>query len=266
MHTSVVIPLDGCENTRDLGGMVTADGRRIKTKRLLRSDKLSDLTEKDINLLSNEYSLKYIIDMRTAAEKQMQPDKAVPGSELIELPIFDESVNGVTHEKRASVVPVGKDMKNAVPSPDMMKNAYRRMVSEEYSMAQYRKFFELLLSNEEGSVLWHCAMGKDRAGMAAVLTLSALGVERESIIKDYLLTNELCQNHISHIVSMVMKNVGDKIDEATCIRSFSACEDYLMCALDIIDNTHGGMDAFLENKMGLTPALREKLKTMYLEA
>ncbi len=265
MRTSSLVPLEGSENTRDLGGIVTADGHRIKYKRLLRSGMLSNLSDKDIDFLRNEYALRYDLDMRASAEKKMQPDREIEGAQYVDLPIFDESVSGITHEKRASVVPAGKDMKSAVPHPDTMKAAYVRMVSEEYSIAQYRRFFEILLSNEEGSVLWHCAMGKDRAGMASVLILSALGVERDAIVEDYLLTNKYCNERIMHIVSMVMKNLGDKIDEQTCIEAFSAREEYLSCALGIIDEKHGGMDAFLENQMGLTPPLREKLKAMYLE-
>jgi len=265
MRRSTVLPIEGCENVRDLGGILTADGRRIKSKRLLRSGKLSDLTDKDISLLRDEYSLRYILDLRASVEKKMQPDKEVEGAQYIYLPVFDESIDGITHEKRASVVPSGKDLKSAVPHPDIMKGAYERMVSEEFSISQYRRFFEILLSNEEGSVLWHCSMGKDRAGMGTVLVLSALGVDKCVILEDYLYTNEICKERIMRIVSQVMANLGDKIDEETCIQAFSAREEYLKCALDIVTERYGGMESFLEKQMGLTSQLKEKLKSMYLE-
>ena len=68
-----------------------------------------------------------------------------------------------------------------------MRSLYPIMVSVEHSVQHYRKFFEILLRHEEGALLYHCTMGKDRVGTATALILSALGVPRETIYADYLI-------------------------------------------------------------------------------
>ena len=47
------------------------------------------------------------------------------------------------------------------------------------------------METDKTPLMFHCTAGKDRAGFAAALFLAALGVERETIIEDYMLTNEL---------------------------------------------------------------------------
>ena len=51
----------------------------------------------------------------------------------------------------------------------------------------YKQFFDILLDQEEGAILWHCSEGKDRTGLASLLILHALGVPPETIMEDYLL-------------------------------------------------------------------------------
>ena len=68
------IPLCGVENTRDLGGFETTDGRKIKKHRLIRSGELAKLTKGDIEKLKNEYNLKIVIDLRTDMEIEHKPD------------------------------------------------------------------------------------------------------------------------------------------------------------------------------------------------
>lgn len=52
------------------------------------------------------------------------------------------------------------------------------------------KIFDILLANQDGSVLWHCTAGKDRAGFGTALVLSALGVDKNTVIDDYMLSNK----------------------------------------------------------------------------
>lgn len=69
-----------------------------------------------------------------------------------------------------------------------MAGLYRAMMQSESALAAYRDFFDLLLAGPQ-TLLWHCSAGKDRAGIAAALVLCALGVSRQEIMEDYLLTN-----------------------------------------------------------------------------
>ncbi len=257
------IPLEGVDNARDLGGFETADGYVIRRRRLIRSSKLSDVTGNDERILVGDYDLRKVIDFRASVEKRQSPDVRIPGTEYIELPVFEELISGITHEKRASVLPEGKDGLASL-HPDQMKKAYRRMVEDEYSRNQYRKFFDVLLDNEEGAVLWHCTMGKDRAGLATVLLLSALGVSKEDILSDYVMTNTYCAGRVDRIVAEVLSRTEGLLDPVTCREFFSAKPEYIDEALSIIDENFGSVGEFLSAEMGLSAPRLIKLRDMYL--
>ena len=59
------IQLTGADNARDLGGIRTADGAVIRKGYLIRSNRLSRITKKDIQILKDQYHLHKIIDLRT---------------------------------------------------------------------------------------------------------------------------------------------------------------------------------------------------------
>ena len=78
------IHLEGADNARDLGGLKTTEGAVIREKKLIRSNRLSKLTQNDMNLLSNEYHLHKILDLRTPMEVEQEADR----SKLYEYSIF----------------------------------------------------------------------------------------------------------------------------------------------------------------------------------
>ena len=67
------IPFEGLRNTRDLGGMPTADGRTIAPAKLLRSGALHKASEQDLARLVGDYDLAGVIDFRTQLERDKEP-------------------------------------------------------------------------------------------------------------------------------------------------------------------------------------------------
>lgn len=63
------------------------------------------------------------------------------------------------------------------------------LVTDPLCISRYRKLFSLLQNEENIPLMFHCSAGKDRTGMAAALVLSSLGVDEETILDDYLLSN-----------------------------------------------------------------------------
>lgn len=93
------IPLEGLHNTRDLGGFETADGRKIRPRRLIRSGQLSGMTEKDKQVLTEDYGLRTDVDFRTGQERTEAPDPRLPGVAYVENPILSDQAIGITREK-----------------------------------------------------------------------------------------------------------------------------------------------------------------------
>ena len=67
------------------------------------------------------------------------------------------------------------------------RQSYPRLLTQFNS--QYRRMFGELLAGH-APLAFNCSAGKDRTGIAAALLLTALGVPREGVIADYMLSNQ----------------------------------------------------------------------------
>ena len=85
------VPLEGAANFRDLGGYATEDGRSVKWGQLYRADALGDLSDGDLETLS-ELGIRLVCDFRSPAEVENAPDRLPSANppEVLALPIFDE--------------------------------------------------------------------------------------------------------------------------------------------------------------------------------
>lgn len=167
------IEFEGLPNTRDLGGLPSVDGRFVKRARLLRSGALARATERDLKVLADEFDLRTVVDLRTEEERREHPD---PEDALLDVrfrdaPVLSASTFGVTHE--GGILSALKALRAVQKNPaGMMMDVYARMVLDEQSQRGFSQFFQDVLAAEQGAVLWHCTIGKDRAGLADKLDAS----------------------------------------------------------------------------------------------
>ena len=262
------IPLEGPQNVRDLGGFVMSDGRRIRQGRLIRSCELARLTDNDKKVLVNEHHLCTIVDFRTELEKNQMPDPEMPGVDYLWIPVLDESMLGITKEEGAdqdTVAQLSIQMKTGqLTTESFMKKLYRDIVLSRHAAEAYHRFFEILLNKAEGAVLWHCSAGKDRAGMAAMLVLTALGAPRELIIEDYLMVNVFLRENIEHNRRMIIEKTGDTSLADSMTGLFSVERTYAEYVFSVMEEQYGTAEAYLEKMIGVTLADCRKLKEMYL--
>ena len=263
------IELEGISNARDLGGLVGHGGRKIKFGRLIRSDNLSPATPNDCEKL-HKYGLKAVVDFRTDDEVKASPDKAVTGASWIHCPILKSLTTGITRKETKKASCLAEILLNfsselGAKGKSWLASLYIPLVSDEFCLNGYRTFLNTLRENRGGAVLYHCSAGKDRVGMGTAIILSALGVCREDIIKDYLLTNESYAAVINEAKALgVERGVEQEIIDT--IEPLSGVDiSYINTAFDVIDNTHGGIDAFLKNQLGLDNSFLEDLRSNYLE-
>ncbi len=264
------IALEGLYNTRDLGGIRTSDGQRIRPHRLIRSGQLAGMTQKDAGVLRKEYDLCTIVDFRTEKEKEENPDPVPEGVAYVEIPILDELSVGITRdresEKRMLKLLAEKLDSGVDAAAEYMQGLYRSMVKQEYCRRQYRRFFDVLLEQERGAVLWHCSAGKDRVGVGTAFLLWALDVPEETIYEDYRLVNELTGAVVDKELARIRARIPDE-RLLECLRSLMQVQDsYLRSVQNEILADYGSMDAFLEREMGLDREARTRLREKYLEA
>ena len=260
------IQAEGLFNTRDLGEMRTADGRKIRSGLLFRSGMLAPATENDLTFLRS-LGLTRIIDFRAPEEIQSKPDPEIAGAEKYFLPADDNLGVGLRRDEEAERQLIEIVLDRVAADPDYaveyMQDMYRRLASSPHSVSVYRNFIHLVLENETGVTLWHCTAGKDRAGFASVIVEKILGVDDEVILADYLYTNECMEDELNRILVM-LKNQPRALPEKALRQLFGAESSYFYALYDAINDVHGGWDAFLKNGLSIGESEIRRLRDRYL--
>ncbi len=170
-----LIKLDGTVNFRDAGGYRTAHGHWVKMGEIYRSDALDKLTAADLAKL-RRLGIRVDYDLRMSSERAAAPDRVPAGTSYVVADVLAGSDTFVTMPKTEA---------EAVA---MMVDGEKFMVSGESAKAAYGTVFEDLVQGD--GVLFHCTAGKDRTGWANAALLTALGVPRETVMSDYLASND----------------------------------------------------------------------------
>lgn len=263
---SKLLKLENLNNTRDLGGMETADGRRIRDGRLFRSGHLQKASEKDIQTLA-AYDIGMIVDFRSSKENQEQPDPQVGTARYIHLPAEDEQLLGIERdsesEKSFADILIDRVVENPDYAKEYMCGMYRRFISNAYTAGQYRKFVKLVGECKQ-PILWHCTAGKDRAGFASVIMEEILGVQRELIRQDYLETNTYIQEESDRLIEMFSKMYKGYYPKKEVRYFFSAEEAYLDALYNETEKVYGSFENYLKEALDVDEKMRERLKEKYL--
>ena len=185
-----LLPLEGAQNFRDLGGYVTDDGRRVRWGMLYRSDDLADLTRDDLRYVS-KLGINLVCDFRGAEERASEPSRLpeMNPPDVANLDIADDRFdpNAIETMIRARSV-------DGVDFGEMLVEGNRAFATR--FSPQYASMFERIAVPENLPTLVHCSGGKDRTGFASAIVLRALGVPEETVFEDYLLTNVYTANKI----------------------------------------------------------------------
>ena len=261
------------DNARELGGYRTRDGRRIKHGLLLRTAKLSNATAGDIDKLVNEYRLHTIIDFRMSAEAAAEPDPKIEGTERHNISIMNEME--LRKQREMMDMDPGdlmkdpiKGFKTALELKIVSDEMYINFLDNEAGKKGFEEFFRLLLDESpDRAVLWHCTSGKDRTGLAAVLLMSALGVDREVCMEDFLLTNEFNKDKIDQ--TRMFLNIALKPEDKHLLNDMLVVLDgvnerFMEKAIDFMDQKYGSVMGYINNELHITDSEIEELKEKYL--
>lgn len=261
----------GIENARQLGGYETADGRRVKRDVLLRTAKLSDAPSEELAALKDIYHLGVVVDFRTLAEREGAPDPEIDGVDNIVLDVLDEgsrtgagaAIAGIYEKGGAEPAEV---MLNIIRSGCVSERMYADMAFDPAAEKGFRDFFRILLENGgKKAVLWHCSGGKDRTGAAAVLLLLALGVNKETALRDFELTNEFLREKIAYMESRAAELTDDP-EEIAWVKDLTGVNrKYMEKLLDTLEEKYGSQERYLTEGLGLDRTELEQLREMYLE-
>lgn len=254
-HPPRVLPLQGASNFRDLGGYSGHRGRTTRWRRLFRSDHLAHLSEVDHAEL-RALGVSRALDFRGEAERAAAAYQ-LSGATYHALTIEPVVVQRMDELQRQ------RESITAERMAALMRELYRGLVNDHPH--RFAELFEHLLE-ADGPVVFHCTAGKDRTGLAAAFILSALGVSREDIVQDYLLTNDHFRPPRRSQTRAVPSIDSARLPDEALAVLWRVETGFLEAALQAIDADHGGMPRYLAQRLRLSPAALEALAHKYLMA
>ncbi|KIF71318.1 protein tyrosine phosphatase [Streptomyces sp. AcH 505] len=253
--------LTGVRNFRDVGGLPTTDGRRVRHGKLFRSGHLASAAAADAAFLAS-LGLHTVFDFRNSADLKLDgPDIELPGVRNVNIPLSDPA-DGAQFWR---LVRQGDlDQLRAILSEDRaaerMTGSYRSMPVER--AAELSRVLHALADDGLPALL-HCAAGKDRAGVTMAVTLLALGVDRDAIEEDYLKSNDPRRRYLVHRDDTSPTGRSAEVMELLS-PLFEARAAYLAAAFETIDTTWGSTDSYLAEGLSLAPETRERLRANLL--
>jgi protein-tyrosine phosphatase len=242
-----VIHLKGTSNTRDIGGYQTNDLRTLRWRQIIRSENLSRLTARDFQKLE-EIGVKTVIDLRTDKEHNQSPTvwQGDNPPRFYHFPVGDAHNDWFNAQRRM----MGRNRFTVKQALEHLVEGYR-MIAEE-GPPSYQKLMDVVLDQSNWPILIHCNAGKDRAGVATTLILEALGVDRETIMEEFLLTNEIGRTEEKAILlskeskkSSNGKRSGRGPSASAWFPIVGVKAEMLEAFYASVDEQYGSMDAFL---------------------
>ena len=252
---------------RDLGGIKNTDGEIVKPGVLYRTSELKKLSDDEKAIFLEDLKLGTVIDLRAPKEVSLAED-AFANSDVVSYHHIalcnDEENPAITKKNRIGILKIR--IKEDGGMTGHLIRLYRLIISSERSQKGFREIFDILLKNEEQkAIIWHCTQGKDRTGLVSALILFALGVSKETILKDYMRFNKWHR----------MKRVWIYMGMAIVFFSFRKAhgldaalktkKKYLLAAFDEIEQKYGSPMEYLKKQIGLTEEEILKLRQLYLQ-
>jgi protein-tyrosine phosphatase len=246
------LPIEGTLNFRELGGYRTTVGQVVRHGQVFRSDHLNDLTDASRAAIS-ALGIRTVVDLRFPAERASKPSRLPEGLRVVQT--HPDGMEAADHSGFIERIMRGevKDYTVADSNDD-----YRRMVNDGLGLVV--DTLSVIADPASGPVLFHCMAGKDRTGLAAAFTLRLLGVDDDTIRRDYLLTNPYRSAIRIEQMRPIVAAAGSTVERVKAM--FVANPESLDAAFDEVDR-NGGTEQFLFDR-GLNRDVPNELRASLL--
>jgi protein-tyrosine phosphatase len=238
------VTLDGAVNVRDIGGYRSAYGTEVTRGRVYRGDALSQLSNDDVSVLGS-LGITAVIDFRTPGEILVSgADRLPPGVWPVSLPVAGgdlgalyEIIASSDHGRQQAELGDGK-------AAALIAAINRGFVADPRQREAFGTALRLLCTPGQLPVLYHCSGGKDRAGWMTAIVLTALGVPRETVLRDYLLSNDFHRTGYQKLRFDLVK-AGIVADPELLRPVLEQRPSYLETAFGEADRRYGSFEDFV---------------------
>ncbi|MFI6500225.1 tyrosine-protein phosphatase [Nonomuraea typhae] len=244
-------------NLRDVGGLATADGRKVRTGLAFRSGALDRLDEHESRRLY-EAGIRTVCDMRTATERAEQPDRLADDTTYLVLDVQRSGGHGADIAALFTSPAAAEALRSPEAAEAFLVKVYRAFITTQDAHEAYA---DLMRALARPGTLFHCTAGKDRTGWGAALLLTLLGVDRENVLADYLASND----HLAAMAGVVYDLAAQHgIDRELVRPLMEVREVYLNAAFDQVNTTYGDFSTYVRQALQLTEPDLQALRDLYL--
>lgn len=252
------LPFEACENFRELGGYTGCGGRKVRYGVFYRAPALAGIRTSADRERFLSLGIRTVFDFRSEAERALAPDPEFPNVKNIALNALF-TPDGA--EQNFDLEEIVRSEEGLRLLTDGVHEGYVRMPFENPA---YKALFAAVLAGEV-PVLFHCTAGKDRTGVAAALILRALGVSREDIVADYLLTNRYrAGSAASFCKTLEQMGVPAPLAAQVARVGSGVRRESIESALDAIDARYPRFEDYLAEQLGIDAAALARLREAYL--
>ncbi|WP_406286991.1 tyrosine-protein phosphatase [Embleya sp. NBC_00896] len=254
------LTLEGVRNFRDIGGLPTADGRRVRSGRYFRSGHLAKPTEADRATIAG-LGIRLVVDLRSPADIELDGADVLPeGATWLNLPMSDPARHSdFWGQLRSADMSVLRERLGNGRAEQSIAADYRDQVSNRVD--KHAAMLRAMTEADGLPVVVHCSAGKDRAGIAAALIQRIVGVSHDDVVANYLVSNEPGNRYEPNTDKLAMRpGLLELFQPFLEVR-----EEYLRGALEVMDTHWGGFDAYLERGLGLDADRLERLRAALVE-
>lgn len=254
-----IVLLKNFTNFRDLGGYETKDGRTVKWGLFYRSEELSNLKGSDLEYFKS-LGIKNVLDYRAEDECKLSPDVEVNSVNNINIPGMNlNGNNNLDMTVYVKEILDGND--NAIDPVNLLKEAYKTMP---INNPAYKELFKLFKNPHNTAILQHCTAGKDRTGVGSALILLALNVDEDTVIKDYLESNNSRKEFNKKIMEEYKEYIINEKIEKMAKSILGVNEDLIKSSLNVIKSKYDSYEDYFEKEHGISRNELENLRNIYL--
>jgi protein-tyrosine phosphatase len=249
-------------NFRDAGGHRTAGGGAMSTGLLYRSDHIGQLSAGEAQALAG-LGIKVIYDLRTEAERTLQPACSIPGAKHVQLDLMADDRQAapaqllrLLEHPRAANAMLGNGQAAA-----LFVQGYRSVVTLPSAREGLGTLYRGLAGDECGPALCHCTTGKDRTGWACAALQSLLGVPYDEVMKDFLASN---RNVVPKYRAEVEAFAARGGDPALLVPVLTVMPEYLDAAFDEVRRSFGSIEGYFGEGLGLDDRAQQAIRDRFV--
>ncbi|MDR1772975.1 MAG: tyrosine-protein phosphatase [Hungatella sp.] len=269
-----ILPVDGMYNLRDMGGYITGSGRRIKWGVGYRSDYFAFLKDAGLEYVKS-LGIKTIIDYRNEEEIKRSPNRNLGDgvtTYLCDPNAHTAMVAGLLHNNEhltrdEAIVKHAKIAVEENPNAGDLRMIQQQLnfVMSEESRKAFGTSLRILARPENNPSVQHCRGGKDRTGFGAMILQGILGVPKDLMIHDYMLTKRAREEKNVRYYQKYLELAKDERVANYLFSLFDTKPEYMEASIDKILEDYGSIREYAKAALSLDDSIIKQLEDNFLE-